>query len=332
LPASFILEGITRISDSRAYCVPTCLRMIADSAGIQESIDYVNWVTGFSYGGFRIRSFESFMPISDTMAGLMFGAPYLGLERELYGTGDRELAINGIKRELAKGRPVMLMYDYNAIAGGNFFFPHAAVIVGYVEGEFLYFEPGFSDAYEPGSLTRSSAPIDAFLDGAKTLQRKFTGTDGYSFMVFGKRERASDYAAVWERNGKELIGMSVPFVDLAMGASACRALALEVAAGKVPAWGWEKLLPVWFSFGKYSRADDARFVLERLGAGEGGESARLLGSSSDAYAEITRALEGGSDPSVSVPPLLRRIADAEEDLGDEFLRIAKAVRAADAVR
>ncbi len=324
-PSEAVVEGITRISDSRAYCMPTCLRMIADSAGIHESIEYVNWVTGFTYGGFRKDSFAAFMPISDVMLGLRFGAPYLGLEQELYGSADRDIAVRAIKRELANGTPVMLMYDYNAIAGGDFFFPHAAVLVGYVGDDFLYFEPGFSDAYEPRSFARSRAPIDAFMTGARTLQRKFTGTEGYSYMVYRSRPRETDYAAVWERDGKELRGISVPFIGIATGARACRALADEVAGGTVPAWGWERLLPVWFAFGRYSRDDNARFLIDLLGEEEGREIARLCSVSSGAYGEIEGLLATGGDYAVVVPPLLRRVADAEDALGTRFLSIAKRV-------
>jgi len=325
-PTKALVEGITRISDTRAYCIPTCLRMIADSAGVREPIEYVNWVTGFSYGGLRKGSFSSFMPVSDAMMGLSFGAPYLGLERELYWSDDREHIVRGIKSEIAKGSPVMLMYDYNAIAGEDFFFPHAAVVVGYSESEFIYLEPGFSDAYEPDSKAFSAAAIDAFLDGVLTLQRMFTGTAGYSFMVFRPRERLTDYAAVWERDGKELRGMSVPFIDLTMGAKACRALAGEIEATEIPAWGWEKLLPVWFEFGRYSRADNAAFVLGILGSDEGAEAARLLLSSSESYARIMLALADSANRAVLIPPLLRNIADDEEDLGKEFLSLAKTKR------
>ncbi len=323
LPPGALVEGITRISDSRAYCIPTCLRMIADSSGVRESIEYVNWITGFSYGGIRKDSFASFMPISDAMTGLRFGAPYLGLERELYWSDDRDLLVRGIKKELAGGSPVMLMYDYNAIAGGDFFFPHAAVIVGYSESEFIYLEPGFADAYEPASSTRSAAPIDAFLTGVFTLQRMFTGTAGYSFMVFRPRERRRDYDAVWERDGKELRGMKVPFIDLTMGAEACRALADEIEAGKVPARGWDKLLPVWFEFGRYSREDNAAFVLGLLGADEGSKAAGLLRSSSESYSRIMSSLPDSADREISIPRLLRDIAETEEALGSEFLAIAK---------
>jgi|GEM_PF-2042136 len=326
LPPSASVEGVARISDSRAYCIPTCLRMIAESAGVEEPIEYVNWVTGFTYGGLRKGSFASFMPISDAMAGLKFGAPYLGLEQDLYGAEDAALAVRGIKRELSYGNPVMLMYDYNAIAGGDFFFPHAAVLVGYEGEDFLYFEPGFADVREPRSSARSRAPVERFMAGAETLKRKFTGTPGYFFMVYRKRDRATDYAAVWERDGKELRGMAIPFIDLSMGAKACHALADEAEAGKIPAWAWERLLPVWFEFGRYSRADDARFVVGLLGSAAGAESARLLGLSSEAYAEISRSLKEGSDAAATVPPLMRRIADAEEALGGEFLRIAETIR------
>lgn len=322
-PNAALVEGITRISDSRAYCMPTCLRMIADSAGIHEPIQYVNWVTGYTYGGFRKDSFAAFMPISDVMLGLRFGAPYLGLEQELYGTADKGTAVRAIKRELAAGTPVMLMYDYNAIAGGAFFFPHAAVLVGYEGEDFLYFEPGFSDTYEPRSVARLRAPVDAFMTGARTLQRKFTGTEGYSYMVYRPRSRETNYAAVWERDGKELRGVNVPFIGIATGSRACRALADEVAAGAVPAWGWEKLLPVWFAFGRYSRADNARFLIDRLGEEDGREVARLCSSSSAAYEEIEGLLTAGGDYSVSVPPLLRRIADAEENLASHFISISK---------
>lgn len=327
-PSTYRIEGLTRISDSRAYCVPTCLRMIADSAGVHESIEYVNWVSGYSYGGFYKDSFVSFMPISDTMQGILFGAPYLGLERTLFSSPDETLVMNGIKSVLSRGTPVMIMYDYNALTGESFFFPHAAVLVGYTESEFMYFEPGFSDVYSPNEGSQSIAPIKDMLRGMATLQRKFTGSDGYSYMVFDQRERNRDLAAVWERNGKELKGMTIPFINLAMGSDTCRKLADEIETGEIPSWGWESLLPVWISFGKYSRANNAEFIAERFESGELKTEARELFMAVSAdYEEILAIMtDAGSGPEryqLRIPEILRRITDREEKIGGLFIMIGK---------
>lgn len=327
-PASHRIDGLTRISDSRAYCIPTCLRMIADSTGVKESIEYVNWITGFSYGGFYKDSFVAFMPISDTMAGIQFGSSYLGLERTLFSSPERETAVAGIKSVLAAGTPVMIMYDYNALTGDSFFFPHAAVLVGYTERDFLYFEPGFSDVYSANETGHSTAPIESMLAGMATLQRKFTGSDGYSYMVFRPVERNQNLSAVWKRNGEGLKGMSIPFINLSMGAEACRRLADEIETREIPSWGWESLLPVWLSFGQYSRLNNAEFLASRFESDERILKAQeLFKAVSEDYGAILAIIgdsgKGEGRYREELPVILGRIADREEAIGKLFLAIGK---------
>jgi hypothetical protein len=326
-PETYKISGLTRISESRAYCVPTCLRMIGEFSGIREPIEYYTWITGFTYGGFYKDSFVTFMPISDTMQGLIFGSQYLGLDRVLYASADPTLITAGIKSQLSRGIPVMILYDYNSHTGQTFFFPHAAVLTGYTETEFLYFEPGFSDIYKTDETEYDSAPIETFLTGIKSLHRNFGISEGYHFMVFNQVtfEVPPDEADIWVRNGKELVGINVPFVKIATGSKAPLALADEIEKGEIPGWGWQFVLPVWITFGQYSRSDNARFIENRFGSeGIYGELIGRFRKTSTLYGDILSIMKDPesdeTDFKSRIPPLLREISCLEKETGETMIR------------
>jgi len=146
-------------------------------------------------------------------------------------------------------------------------------------------------------------------------------------MVFRPRERNQDLAAVWKRNGEGLEGMTIPFIDLAMGADACRKLADEIESREIPSWGWDSLLPVWFSFGMYSRANNADFIVDRFDRDERIlEARRLFLEVSSDYQDILDILaDTASGPDryrTGIPPVLVRIADREEAIGKLFMAMS----------
>lgn len=319
-PEEHHISGLTWIASDKAYCVPTCLRMIGEWAGIHEPVEYYTWLTGYSYGGFYKDSFLTFMPISDTMDGIRFGAPYLGLRRKLNSTADADLFVRAVKDALSRDDPVMIMYDYNTLTDETFFFPHAAILTGYSADAFSYYEPGFHNEFTPNAGPGKTASVEAFIRGIKTLQKKFTGTEGYSFMTFERVARTTDYAAVWKRNGENLKGIRIPFIDLSTGSRACEALAKEIRKKELPDWAWTTLLPVWLSFGEYSRKDNAAFLGDRFGtAGAQAEMIALLNAASTLYGEIMTILKdtkySEGDYRERIPGLLMEIARIEKRLG-----------------
>lgn len=319
-PDQHKLSGITGISHSQAYCITTCIQMIGEWAGITEPIEYYNWLTAYSYGAFYKDRFVTFMPISDVMNGITFGASHLGLRRDLYGTGDSQLITNCIKSLISQDYPVMIFYDYNVHTEDSFFFPHAALLTGYDENNFFYIEPGFSNKFVRNETHFSRAPIETFLRGIKSFHKNFGLGDGYSCLVFRKGEKRYDESKIWARNAGELGGIQVPMINIATGSKACLALAKEIRNNEIPEWGWKKLLPVWFSFGRYSRSDNAAFIAARFGKeAPYGTLIDSFNKSSALYADIIMILENPalneSDYSTRIPPLLEMIAQTESDAG-----------------
>ncbi|MBN2440633.1 MAG: hypothetical protein JXJ04_04790 [Spirochaetales bacterium] len=326
LPETFQMEGLTWIASEKAYCIPTSLQMIGEWACVHEPIEYYNWLMAFSYGGFHKDQFSTFMPISDPMRGIIFASPYLGLKRILYASADQELFVKAVKNALYTGYPVMIMYDYNCLTDDTFFFPHAAVLTGYTEDSFIYYEPGFHEEFTPDAGMGRMAPISSFLTGIKTLQRNFGASEGYSFMIFEKAEKKTDTAAVWKRNSEMTKGINIPFIGLTTGAKSCLALEKEIRTTDIPEWGWKNLLPVWFRYGVYSRRDNADFIEAQFSSkGHYGKAASLLRQSSEKYGEIMAVLENPeyntADYKVLIPGLLKKIARIETDLSIELNKL-----------
>ena len=322
-PGSYRIEGLTWIATEKAYCIPTCLQMIGEWAGIHEPVEYYNWLTAFSYGGTYMENFYTFMPISDPMRGIIFASEYLGLKRILYASGDQELFIKAVKTALFNGYPVMIMYDYNCLTQDTFFFPHAALLTGYTEDSFIYYEPGFHNEFTPDAGMGKTASMEAFMTGIKTLHRNYGISEGYSFMIFEKTETNTDTAEVWKRNSEMTKGISIPFIGLFTGGKACIALAKKIEQTEIPDWGWNQLLPVWFRYGEYSRKDNADFIEARYGSGGNyGTVIDLLRRESEKYGEIMAVLENPAYTTEKyndrIPGLLREIARIEKKLSKEL--------------
>ncbi|MBN1647244.1 MAG: C39 family peptidase [Spirochaetales bacterium] len=325
-PPEFHISGLTWIATEKAYCIPTCLQMIGEWNGIHEPVEYYNWLSGFSYGATYKDNFASFMPISDAMRGIMFASEFLGLERNLYGSNTPREYITAIKNVLSRGIPVMIMYDYNVLTEETFFFPHAAIITGYSEDTFFYYEPGFHEEYTPDAGKGKEAPIRLLMDGIMNLHRKFGLSDGYHYMIFSRTAMRTDFDAVWKRNAEMSRRMSISFINLHTGVKAFRALAKEIQQKQLPERVWSSIFPVWFSFGAYSREDNAGFIENRFASSPHcRELTSLLRDASAKYSEILRIAtspdNSAADRCMLVPTLLLELAEIEQDLAAMLRRM-----------
>ncbi len=325
-PSEYNIGGLTWIAADKSYCIPTCLQMIGEWNGIHEPIEYYNWLSGFSYGATYKDSFASFMPVSDAMSGIMFASGFLGLERNLKATADEQAYINAVKSELAADHPVMILYDYNVLTEDTFFFPHAAVLTGYSEDCFYYYEPGFQNRFTPDAGKGSKAPIKLFMEGIMNLHKKMGLGEGYHFMTFSSIEKRTDFNAVWKRNSEQTRGTSISMINLHTGIRSFRALAEEIRKSELPDWAWQELLPVWFSYGSYSRKDNAEFISKRFSDSQACSNLTdCLSRSSGKFSEINNILSSPDysvhDYQLLIPGLLAEIYLIEKELSGLLLKM-----------
>ena len=290
------IAGVPWISHDEVYCQSTILQMVAAYHGIEEPIEYFNWLMGHTYSAFHKGSFYTFVPMYDPEMGLMTASPYLGLERTLYATNDRDLAMRAARSFLSRGYPVRVPLDYSILTGDRFFFPHAELLVGYEGDEFLYHEPGFSDRN-----TYGEEPLRIAADTLMDAVLSHTGEYGYSrryyFCVFQPAEPRRDPEWIRHRNGDMLIGGRV-FMRIVQGEMAYHNLAAEIDAGRVPEWAWREVLYLWMDAGRYPREDNARFIRSRFSHDRDLlDVADLLGESAARYARICAIIDHRSPPS-----------------------------------
>jgi len=105
-PAEHHLDDVPWIATREWYCQSNSLAMIAAQQGIDDPAGHLSFLMGFTYGAFREPGKWDFMPYTDPEAGFGVAAPYLGLARRYYVTGDPSLYLDAVRYHLAQGYPV----------------------------------------------------------------------------------------------------------------------------------------------------------------------------------------------------------------------------------
>ncbi len=87
-PDEYHIKGIPCISYQNAYCASAAFQMIAEQKGNNKSIDYINWLMGFTYSFYFMDKNCFALPYYDPEAGYANAASYLGLKRNYLVTSD----------------------------------------------------------------------------------------------------------------------------------------------------------------------------------------------------------------------------------------------------
>jgi hypothetical protein len=324
-PASHRLHDVPWISTQVPVCAPTSLQMIAAQRGREVDRRRVDFLMGFSYGAGE-RPGAGWLPVgTDPEAGSRFAAPYLGLRRRCFVTGDASLFLAGMRHWLSAGRAVQLPVDMGVLYGWNDRIPHYEVLVGYDQASFRYYEPVCRPplACRPGRTEAGSdgmrAPEGLLLDAVRGLSRTFEWPWPYAFSIFEPGEYRPDIARVFRRSGRALAGG--PRSGMCWGA-----VATERLAGRLDdrSYGPETSgIRLGLEIAAFGRAENAAFLRGTWGSDANiARAAASFERAADDYLVGQQAmgdatLTGAAEAEVSMR--LRDAAEAEREAGRVFL-------------
>ena len=262
VPETYFIRNFPHISFENAYCNSPCIMMVDRAInGSTESVHYYNWLTGFTYGASYFGTVYSFRPFTDIEIGNDFAAPFLNLKRNYYVCDDSTEFIYHL-RELISDNEAVRVALSSAIYGSQDkrkFWPHSVMLVGYDENNFIYYETGRIDRdtiNSQGEIMKASTLIEAEYDFAK----RFGVPWKYNFTTFTKVEKVeSSEKYVWERNGEQLIGRSIPFTSIGTGSDAILGLAESIREDGIDL-KQQRYLKTWIKMAEYNRADNANFL------------------------------------------------------------------------
>jgi hypothetical protein len=324
-PASHRLHDVPWISTQVPVCAPTTLQMIAAQRGREADRRRVDFLMGFSYGAGE-RPDAGWLPVgTDPEAGCRFAAPYLGLRRRYFVTGDASLFLAGMRHWLSAGHAVQLPVDMGVLYGWKDSIPHDEVLIGYDQASFRYYEPVCRPplACRPGLTEAGSegmkAPDRLLLDAARGLSRIFDWPWPYAFSVFEPGEYRPGIARVFRRNGRALAGGS-------RSGMCWGAIATERLAGRIDDRGYgpeTSGIRLGLEIAAFGRAENAAFLRETWGSDadmvraaacfERAAGDYLAGQEVMGDTALTGAAEAG------LASRLRDAAEAEREAGRIFL-------------
>jgi hypothetical protein len=341
-PSEYHLKGIPWISYKKSYCQSTSLQMIAHYHGIEEPLDYFNFLMGFSYSAVSFGNWQSFMPWTDPELGFRVAAPYLGLKRRYIITNNDEFLLKALKFYLSKGYPISIAHNSRALRGKKGFSGHSVVLVGYNEGDFYYYETGGEDRFIEGKKG-ITVTDQTLINAMRDIHERFNHPWKFSFTIFEKAEKMEDFREIWKRNGKLLIGSK--WGPICQGSFAIREFAnqlekeaddlksrsatdkkkqnaaLSIVDVNISSWDYIR----WkLKAAIYTRQDNARFLREYFPSDPGIKKAtRAFDEAIKCYEEALKVGEefmaGKATIEEIVKPLLGAAA-FEEEAGRIFLQ------------
>lgn len=325
VPKRFHLKGVPWISYKKAYCESACLQMIARSVGIEENVNYFNFLMGFTYTFSYLRSAKLAIPTSDPTPGLRFAAPFLDLKMRYLVTNSRELFVKALKHYLSKGHPVRVQVNANKLYGKEGFGPHGVLAVGYDGDTFFYFEPGCEDKWVENGGKGIDISTERLAEAVLDLSKNSGYPWKYSLTIFekAKGEKNLNLSKVFERNGKMLIGGGFWFAF--EGSRALEVFAKDLEKILEEAGGRDWISEI-LKLAVYSRIGNAKFLKKRFSnIGGAVRAASHLEKASKLYSEVLKEVKSSSG-EVSVEKAvkhLNRIADLERKAGEALLKAAE---------
>jgi len=313
-PPSSVIDGVPAISRDKQYCATTCLQMITRYYGMNYSIDYLNFITGFTYGAtfYSYGGNVFFLPYSDPFAGLRNASDYLGLRYRFLVTDDGEEFIKAVKLFIASGTPVIIPVNTARLYSLGGFTPHFELVVGYEGDELIIHEPVKPYPGAP-SVVRFKAGLVSKAN--EDLMRAFGLMWAHGFGVYELGgEKVKDFSDALRNVGALEKGFLFEGVNvtIATGSYAIEELADAVEKGLVD----PEYLKLLMRMAQETREDDARFIGGIPCCVQAAKAAELLYNASRIYGEVLRIVsersEGWSEEAAS---LLKSAAQAERLVG-----------------
>ena len=327
VPETYFIRNFPHISFGNAYCNSTCIMMVDRVInGSTESVHYYNWLTGFTYGASYFGTVYSFGPYTDIELGNDFASPFLNLQRNYYVCDDSTEFINNLKELISDNEAVRVALN-SAIYGSQDkrkFWPHSVMLVGYDENNFIYYETGRIDRdtiNSQGEIMKASTLIEAEYDFAKRFGLPWK----YNFTTFTKVEKVeSSEKYVWERNGEQLIGRSIPFTSIGTGSEAILGLAESIRDDGIDL-KQQGYLKTWIKTAEYTRADNANFLKSFSNSDKIILAAEYLEDSGENYNKIIQLLNKvniNEQMSNEIGNLLENSSKLEKSAGELMMEYA----------
>ena len=307
-PDTYFIQGLTCVSYKNAYCNTAALEMISLQHGIDKTVHYYNWLTGFTYGAgtFLPDYLARYLPYTDPEAGNKFAAPYLGLKRNYYVTNNKDLYVKALKSYLSQNYPLRVGLDAGVYRNLGGAYPHAILVVGYTDLQVYYYETGGdSDRRIPGH-PGETMPWETFIASVESLDAIFVYPWTYNFTVFTKDITETDLVKVWERNAYNILGFD--YTSVAAGSMAVLRL-VEALDGRDLTDSDKERLKSILEMSVYTRADNSDFIKANFDDALLMQAADLLQEASDTYGAIT------IDNNTGLIAGFKRCADIEEQVG-----------------
>ncbi len=308
------ISGLTCISYENAYCNTAALGMIAAYLGIDNSLHYYNWLTGFSYGAGTVAPghFSSFLPYTDPEPGNRIAAPYLGLERKYYVTDDKELYRSAVKFYLSRDYPLRVVLNASVYREIEGFLPHAILLSGYSASEVSYYETGGADNCSDGNADKEMS-WDTLFSAVESMGGVFGYPWKYNLTVFDlASEKETDLTKVWERIEYNLVGYN--YGTVVGGSMAIIKLADEVKRKDLSAEDWD-VLQNKMNMCVYTRTDNVTFMQGKFDDDDLMDAAGYLDAARVIYQRIYDTIEAGDPDKQSVIDDLLECAGLEEQAG-----------------
>ncbi|MBN2005824.1 MAG: hypothetical protein JXA21_20875 [Anaerolineae bacterium] len=328
-PAEHHLPDVPWIATGLPTCQSNSLQMIAAQHGVKRPRRHLDFLMGFTYGASELPG-VSFAPFgTDPETGMKTAAPYVGLERRYYVTGDATLYRRALRHFLAQGYPVRVALDMGRLYGVKDFIAHSEVLVGYDAQGFYYYEtvciePATCDAGDHGpGETGLYVTDETLLAAVHSQSRQLKYPWRYTLTIFEPGETAIDLKPVWEQNSAALLGGN-PYGPKT-GADA-----IEAAADPISRRGAkfdDANTAVMVNVAADTRRDNATYLREAFPGDEQLErAARLFDEAALAYQAIHTALADGiadQTEAEEIAAQFRVAANAERAAGEIFAAYGK---------
>jgi hypothetical protein len=320
-PEACRITEIPWTPEKKAYCATVSFQMALAAMGQRQTLDTVNWFTGYTYGAYFDAKEKIFYFGSHTNLGIQFAAPQLGVVREYYYTKTREEFVRAVKSFVSQGQPVEVSLNSSALLGvAGLFSAHSELITGYDEKNFFVYETsaeGQSQFFRSSPTVGNLVPVENVVKAVADLTKRSESPGAYAFTVFGPGAQHTNYAEVWKRNGELSQGQNK--FHFYQGAEAITALATGFAKLKPSRKDASQNPDFYLEWGRYSRADNAAFIRQSTPEGS---TLRLVAELFDGASECyRRAHEQRGKPSV-VQQELEFAAGKERFAGELMIRYA----------
>ncbi len=328
-PNEFRLDTVSWISTRIPACITTSMQMIASHFGIDPPRRAIDFLMGFTYGAGELPGI-GYMPVgADPEIGFQEAAPYLGLKGHYFITDDPVLYLEAIRFHLAQGNPVRLPLDMGALYGTDDLIPHSEVFIGYDEDGFEYYEPVCLPPATCQPTIHNPGEEGCYVTPQRLLKAVYSQSNvfdypwRYALSVFEPGPSSDDMQAIWQRNGRNLVGGQR--MGMRWGAAATEHLASQIE--KQDRNLDNDRLQLVMEIGAFMRSENAVFLREIAG-----DSTKLL-CAADLFDKSAASFKNGLDAlnrginnpkeAVVMAQAMREIAVVERKAGEMILTVEK---------